>query len=462
MAVTRAALHGAADELNRVASAIESYEGALRGQVKALTDAGDTIAQSWSGPDPEQLNERHLAWLAKVYESPNVIGPIAIELRNWAQSAWNISDLLPGDDEHGDPDLLLIRNEVASRWGLSCRLSSESLVETIVQLEKMARADVDDDAYDLLGDFFAGGLDALGDLFAGFGDVARPIGWAEWIAGQQPHTEDYDFALMANDVYDVDGWNHPERIVADGWHRVSASDLPAGLTPADFENGEFGDDTRAALYTDDQGHYVLAFAGTDSGSDALTDVFQGLGLSTRQYERGRSLTERVHAAYGGNLVLTGHSLGGGVAAYGALATGSPAVTFNAAGLSDANLEAVGLDWQQGRADVAHTGQIRAYHVDSDALTNVQESADDIPDAVGTPITIANPIEQPSDWWWLAPPVAAGAQGAHSVDMHLMENVLGGMRHSDVTFSTDSYVVTEGGAVERRQTQSTYEGGWFTR
>lgn len=104
---------------------------------------------------------------------------------------------------------------------------------------------------------------------------------------------------------------------------------------------------------------------------------------------------------------------------------------------------------------------RSVRVESDVLTNTQQEFDDIPDAVGTPITIANPIEQRSDWLWLAPPVAAGAQGAHAVDMHLMENVLGGMRNSDLTFSTNYCVDHGNGNVETRTDPQTYEAAGAT-
>ena len=464
MSVTSGRLNTIGVQLTDLATQVEAYESAVRGQLQAITAGIDTVGQSWAGPIPESTMGRSHHWLGEVYESGNTVAQLHPILRNWAQSAWNYSDNLPPDGEHHDPDAATLRNEVAVEWDRSCTSYANDLASVLRQVERHGKADIGGpldgmfDMFEGVADFFAGGISLLGDQWADLLASGVPIEWAQWMRGQQPRREDMDLALLSDDVYDVEGWTDPSRVIGNGWTRVPASELPDGLTMADFENPD-GSDMRAALYTDGHGHYVLAFAGTDSFDDVLTDVGQGLGNGTDQYHHGRVLGEKLSAAYGDNLVMTGHSLGGGVAAYSALATDSTAVTFNAAGLSDQNMENVGLDWQHGREQVAKSGQVRAYHVDSDALTNLQESADDIPDAVGTPITIANPIEQPSDWWWLAPPVAAGAQGAHAVDMHLMDNVLTGMRSSDISFATDYTVRTDHG-VESHQSQQTYAGGWF--
>jgi len=464
MSVTRARLNAIGIQLMDLATQVEAYESAVRGQVQAITTSIETVGQSWAGPIPESTMGRSQHWLNEVYESGNTVAQLHPILRNWAQSAWCLGDSLPPDGEHHDPDAATLRTEVAADWCWLCTSYADDLASVLRQVERHGRADIGGpldgmfDMFEVVGDFFAGGFSLLGDQWAALLASGVPIEWAQWMRGQQPRQEDIDLALLSDDVYDVEGWKDPSTVIGNGWTRVPASELPDGLTMADFEDPD-DSDMRAALYTDRNGHYVLAFAGTDSFDDLRADVGQGLGNGTDQYHQGRVLGEKLSAAYGDNLVMTGHSLGGGVAAYAALATDSTAVTFNAAGLSDQNMENVGLDWQHGREQVARSGQVRAYHVESDALTNFQEGADDIPNAVGTPITIANPIEQPSDWWWLVPPAAAGAQGAHAVDMHLMDNVLTGMRTSDISFSTDYTVHTDRGD-EARQSHQTYEGGWF--
>jgi hypothetical protein len=464
MSVTRARLTAIGIELMDLTTEVEAYESAVRGQVQAITTSIETVGQSWAGPIPESIMERSQRWLGEVYESGNTVAQLHPILQSWAQSAWCLSDSLPPDGEYHDPDAASLRTEVAALWCVVCRSYADDLASVLCQVERHGNADIGGpldgmfDMFEVVGDFFAGGFSLLDDQWAALLASGVPIEWTQWMRGQQPRQEDMDLALLSDDVYDVEGWSDPSKVIGNGWTRVPASELPDGLTMADFEDPD-DSDMRAALYTDGNGHYVLAFAGTDSFDDLRADVGQGLGNGTDQYHQGRVLGEKLSDAYGDNLVMTGHSLGGGLASYAALATDSTAVTFNAAGLSDQNMENVGLDWQRGREQVARSGQVRAYHVDSDALTNFQEDDDDIPAAVGTPITIANPIEQPSDWWWLVPPAAAGAQGAHAVDMHLMDNVLAGMRTSDISFSTDYTVHTDRGD-EARQSRQTYEGGWF--
>jgi putative lipase involved disintegration of autophagic bodies len=82
---------------------------------------------------------------------------------------------------------------------------------------------------------------------------------------------------------------------------------------------------------------VLSFAGTTlegaSGiaSDWGNNFGQYVGGVPEQYDRGRALAESLKQQHP-DLVITGHSLGGGIAAYAGMATGSETYTFNAAGL----------------------------------------------------------------------------------------------------------------------------------
>ncbi len=95
----------------------------------------------------------------------------------------------------------------------------------------------------------------------------------------------------------------------------------------------------ASIYEYRKGKYMLAFRGTETNldalpADALADLVQGLSLKTSQYEQGIKLAKQVVAKVGaGNVIMTGHSLGGGIASAAAIATGSMGITFNAAGLS---------------------------------------------------------------------------------------------------------------------------------
>ncbi|MHB1280305.1 MAG: hypothetical protein ACYCYL_03605 [Acidithiobacillus sp.] len=106
----------------------------------------------------------------------------------------------------------------------------------------------------------------------------------------------------------------------------------------------------ASVYYDKYTHkYIVANWGTVisvshpilTSRDLSTDVRQALGYPTpvpRQYGvDARKLGLALAKVGGGNVVLTGHSLGGGLAALEARITGDPAVTFDSAGVSQYTL-----------------------------------------------------------------------------------------------------------------------------
>src|SRR5687767_15815157 len=87
--------------------------------------------------------------------------------------------------------------------------------------------------------------------------------FADQVRGQERKpTLDKDMALLAEDVYKTDSAGN---IGAAGWTRVSNEDLlAAGIDPENLSSDKTG--FQSAIYTDGQGHYTLAFAGTDPTS----------------------------------------------------------------------------------------------------------------------------------------------------------------------------------------------------
>ncbi len=243
--------------------------------------------------------------------------------------------------------------------------------------------------------------------YQGSGAVPQGDGnFADDVASPQPNRpQDLQFALMANDVYtptvDADGvatttdsrteleaagWN---RLEPQGDHLVDAQGNQVPIDPSELEDPQSG--FRAAIYQNDQGQYVVAFAGTNDwgigdGGDLDDNLAQGAGATTEQYSQAMALGRRAEAVFGdGNVAFSGQSLGGGLASAATLATDSAGVTFNSAGLSNDTLEDMGYNPNAVRADVADSGQVRRYVVDFEPLNTVQQDVPGLnlaPDAVG--------------------------------------------------------------------------------
>lgn len=178
----------------------------------------------------------------------------------------------------------------------------------------------------------------------------------------------------------------------------------------------------AVIYGDGQGRHVLAYSGTDEAKDWLTNFGQGLGFETSQYNQAMALARQAKVAFGQDMVITGHSLGGGLAAAAAVATDTPAVTFNAAGVHDKTLERVGLDPDAVKREAEQGGLIRRYAVQNEILTELQENKPIIrhlmPDAVGHKIELPDP--DPLGFWQKLNPVKSVK---HGVEMHYIDAVI---------------------------------------
>ena len=174
-----------------------------------------------------------------------------------------------------------------------------------------------------------------------------------------------DMAYIARDVY-----NQTSALEGSHLQRMSRADLEAqGFNTSLLDDPETG--FSAEVYRNavtDQ--VVLAYEGTtfDSVEDWKANVGQGAGLPTKQYEQAALTAVEFDEAFAGHdKAITGHSLGGGQAGYGSLATGIDATTFNAAGLSENSLERLGITREQAGESVT------AYNVDGDILNMVQDS-----------------------------------------------------------------------------------------
>ena len=177
-------------------------------------------------------------------------------------------------------------------------------------------------------------------------------------------------------------------------------------------------------YIDDpnDNRVVLAFAGTNGADDVNDDVLQGVGLTPSQYDEAVAMTNEINAEAqenGETLILTGHSLGGGLATYASIQTGVPATAINSAPLADSNVP----------DNRSFEGQITQYYVDGEILTDLDEN-NPLDSRPGTKIEISGGYEppdlsiirEPIRWVWGVDEVSsANIEIEESIENHKLEN-----------------------------------------
>ena len=246
----------------------------------------------------------------------------------------------------------------------------------------------------------------------------------EPIAGTRPHAHDRDLAQLLASTYSLAAQRlSPEQDLLplpDGWQPVTAGALlRAGISPADLSDAKSGFD--AAIYRHASGTVAVACNGTDQLRDWRSNLRQGLGLTDVQYDMAVALASKAQQAWGQDLVLTGHSLGGGLAATAGMVHQIPTVTFNAAGVHDATLERFERNPAVVRQE-ARDGLVRSYEVRNELLTYLQEdnllTRWVLPDAPGHRIELPDP-----DPRGVLQQIIPGAMLRHRLDLHGINAVM---------------------------------------
>jgi hypothetical protein len=122
-----------------------------------------------------------------------------------------------------------------------------------------------------------------------------------------------------------------------------------------------------------KGIRLMSMIGTQNdrgGVDWLDDVKQALGFPTKQYFRAidLALNEQLTTQnLGYKFMLSGHSLGGGLAAAASAVTGAPALIYNAAGVNPLTLRYAGYGNFIGRLG----SNVTSYSVGGEILTSGQ-------------------------------------------------------------------------------------------
>jgi type VI secretion system secreted protein VgrG len=228
-----------------------------------------------------------------------------------------------------------------------------------------------------------------------------------------------EMAVIADNVY-ADSGSPP------GFERVS--DTLGSLPPELRDQSLFQDPNSgfsAALYKASDGHMVVAYRGTQPTSlrDWGANIRQAFGFKSDQQEEAIRLAHRVQMSYPPppEVEITGHSLGGGLAALASSATGMPATTFNAAGVNPKTLRNYGVSG--GNLPVTN------YSVSGEILTTTQKLLP-LPSALGRQVKLPPPPGIAGTSYLLTGAVA-GAPGvaAESVARHSMGSVIASLDKS---------------------------------
>jgi len=382
------------------------------------------------GADPEALERtaRELTVCAGEVDGIRATGTRALAVIG---RAWG------GDDAH----------EAQQSW----RSTASALAALGSSLETMSRRLTDNarsqrsasgDGVTAPGGFpFPGLVPGLGgSASVGAEAVATEESMAVEVRGTTPQDIDLELAELAKGVYGGEGTEHFEPLEAAALEDLGI-DPGALVGPGGFQ---------ADIYCDEDGRYVLAFAGTDpkSVSDWGTNLQQGAGGLSSQHLQAIGLAQHLAAAVGSdNMVLTGHSLGGGLASTASVATDVPAVTFNAAGVHPNTVIAAAALGHENPG--VAPDQVRNYHVRGEILTTVQHPLGSfvdhvpglgdnvLPNALGTQIAL-DPAEGPEvhiSPWSMLSPVSAVVDtaidiGSYSIGQHGAPSVIDAMESSE--------------------------------
>jgi hypothetical protein len=171
--------------------------------------------------------------------------------------------------------------------------------------------------------------------------------------GRCPDCPDETYLPIANHVYEA----KVGAKTSNGWEVIRV----------DNKDNGYGDGYQGALYKgtyNGKTEYIYATAGTDftSVEDWKNNGQQVISGNSPQYATSVGIA-KTEAESSPGVSFTGHSLGGGLASANALAVKGKAVTFNAAGLSNATKENLQL--------TGNKANISAYVIQGEAVSYYQ-------------------------------------------------------------------------------------------
>ncbi len=174
---------------------------------------------------------------------------------------------------------------------------------------------------------------------------------------------------LSADVYD-------KQMGADGFRVATPAELSAlRMRPQDLYSTQSA--FKAQVYvrnTNGAPEYVVAFRGsTSDAGDWTANAKQAAGQQTDHYDKALRIGEKIARSGIENVTITGHSLGGGLASAAAVASGRPAVTFNAAGLHENTIQAANKI--RNDQNVRGVADVSAFYVRGEILSALQDGGD---------------------------------------------------------------------------------------
>jgi hypothetical protein len=266
------------------------------------------------------------------------------------------------------------RHGIRSKNAPASETDKQALIDAIIQRDKVDQGDPEALA----------AVEQDADVLIGAKRTTDDIN--QILSGMSKTDEDYDSLakiskmytamLMNRDIYFQDS---ASALLPEGVSRMDdAALVKAGtsMRNSDFvSDGDDGSGYFGALYSDsnfasDSGlpAYTYVNRGTNFTSfiDWKNNGGQGLGLFSKQYDQAITIGRRLYKELNGGLQFSGHSLGGGLAASQALATGGRGITFNAAGVSDGTMRRYDLNRD-------YAAGIAAFNVGGEILSGLQDS-----------------------------------------------------------------------------------------
>ena len=136
-------------------------------------------------------------------------------------------------------------------------------------------------------------------------------------------------AKLSGHVYDSD--KIPPVDPPEGWHMLDEGELAKkGVSPEMLLDPKSG--FKAAMYQSSferPPKLVVAYAGTENGADWKTNLLQGSGLKSEQYNRAMRLAKTISRTTDPlDVEATGHSLGGGLASAASVVAGIKGYTLD--------------------------------------------------------------------------------------------------------------------------------------